>query len=291
MTGKNETGALIRMTLSMLIFGTIGVFRRYLPLSSALLACARGLAGALFLMVFVLLSGRKPEPGAPAPERLRFILCGCMIGLNWVFLFEAYRYTTVGIATLCYYMQPTIVMLLSQFLFREKLTVRKLFCAFAAAAGMILISGAAGGGGDLRGILYGLAAACLYAGVVITNKKAPPADAYEKTILQLLFAGLILLPYVLVKEDIASVHMNAGEYALLAVVCLVHTGIAYMLYFNSMPGLKAQTIAVLGYVDPVFALLLSALFLREAVTPLTAFGALLIIGAAIYSETERKENV
>lgn len=195
MQKENSLSSFVKMTSAMFIFGTIGIFRRFIPLSSALLAGIRGIAGALFLLCIVILSGRKFIPKISFRKKCAFVFTGCLIGLNWMFLFEAYRYTTIGIATLCYYMQPTIVLLLSPFIFHEKLSVKKLICALIAAAGMVLVSSGDIQGGNFRGILYGLSAACLYSGVVIFNKKAPEADAYERTILQLFSAGMICEKY------------------------------------------------------------------------------------------------
>lgn len=274
----------MKMAGAMLIFGTIGIFRRYIPLSSTLLASVRGIVGALFLLCIVLLRKRDNSVQTDFKGKLSFVFSGCLIGLNWMFLFEAYRYTTVGIATLCYYMQPTIVLLLSPLIFHEKLTLRKLICAVIAAAGMFLVSSGDIQGGNFKGVLYGLSAAALYSGVVIFNKKAPAADAYEKTILQLAAAGLVLLPYILFTEGFSFTAMDPISFILLMTVCLVHTGIAYMLYFSSMPGLKAQTIAVMGYIDPVSALFLSALILHESLTPLSLIGAVMIISAALCAE-------
>ena len=179
----NRPGALLMLASSMLIFGTIGLFRRYIPLSSGLLAFSRGILGALFLGLFLMIR-RLPEQRlkkrkdswnrASAPVFFLLILSGALIGVNWILLFEAYNYTTVATATLCYYMQPTIVILLSPLFFHERLTAKKLVCAFLAVLGMFLVSGAAGEGipqGDaFRGILCGLGAAVLYAAVVIMNK-------------------------------------------------------------------------------------------------------------------------
>ena len=169
---ENERQAVVKMGMAMLIFGTIGICRRYIPFSSALLACVRGLAGAFFLLLIVCLRGVKAGEKTSFRTKLSFAFSGCLIGLNWMFLFEAYRYTSVGIATLCYYMQPVIVILLYPFLFHEHLTRSRLLCVLTAAAGMALITGVEPRG-SLIGILYGLAAACLYAGVVICKNKRP----------------------------------------------------------------------------------------------------------------------
>lgn len=273
---------------SMLIFGTIGIFRRYIPLPSAFLAFSRGILGGLFILAFLKLKGRKPEGKLSAQTVLWLAVSGAVIGVNWILLFEAYNYTTVAVATLCYYMQPTIVVLLSPVIFKEKLTLRKGACAAVAVAGMVLVSGVIGGGGlqagDPRGILFGLGAAVCYAVVVIMNKKITGVEAFQKTKIQLLSAGIVMIPYLLLTGGFSVGGITAPTVILLLTVGLVHTGIAYVLYFGSFDGLKAQSAAILSYIDPVAALLFSALFLREPLSLPGIAGAIMIIGSAVISE-------
>ena len=291
MNQTNDRRSLGMFIASMLIFGTIGIFRRSIPLPSAFLAFSRGILGGLFLLAFLRLrkkdGARRLAPGLLLP----LAGTGAMIGFNWMLLFEAYNHTTVAVATLCYYMQPTIVILLSPLVFRERLTGRKAVCALISIAGMVLISGVTDGGGgsrDMTGILLGLGAAALYAGVVIMNKKIKGADAYQRTTVQLLAAGSVMIPYLLLTDGFSGVVFTPATLLLLLAVGLIHTGAAYALYFGSMEGLAIQSIAVLSYIDPVSALLFSALLLREPLSLMNIIGAVLIIGSAMISETERK---
>ena len=289
MTEKRNDPRSAGMFISaMLIFGTVGVLRRYIPLPSAFLAFARGILGGLFLMAYAALRRKGARPRSARRDVLRFALTGAMIGINWILLFEAYNYTTVAVATLCYYMEPTVVMLLSPLIFRERLTPVKAVCAAVAIAGMVLVSGVVGGsgtqGGDLPGVLLGLGAALFYSCVVILNKKFSGTDAYQRTTVQLLSAGLVMLPYLLLKDGFAGSEFTAASVLLLAVMGIVHTGIAYAMYFGSMDGLSVQTIAVFSYIDPVSALLFSALLLREPLSILNIIGAVMIIGSAMISE-------
>ena len=273
---------------SMLIFGTIGIFRRYIPLPSAFLAFSRGILGGLFLLAFLKLKGRKSEGKLPARTVLGLAVSGAVMGVNWILLFEAFNYTTVAVATLCYYMQPTIVVLLSPVIFRERLTLRKGACAAVAVIGMVLVSGVIGGGGssagDPRGILFGLGAAVCYAVVVIMNKKIVGVEAFQKTKIQLLSAGIVMIPYLLLTGGFGVGGVSALTVILLLTVGIVHTGIAYVLYFGSFDGLKAQSAAILSYIDPVAALFFSALFLREPLSIPGIAGAVMIIGSAVVSE-------
>ncbi len=286
--------AYLQFISSMMIFGTIGIFRKYIPLSSGLLAFARGLTGGIFLLIFSLAKGKGGRERIDRRNLILLAITGVAIGMNWIFLFESYRYTTVTVATMCYYMQPTILILLSPVVFREKLTPRKLACAAAAIVGMVFVSGMLEGGGigskDIAGIACGLLAAALYATVVILNKKISAGDAYQRTTVQLLSAAIVLLPYLLVTEDFGAVSLNFKAVVMVLIVGMLHTGIAYAMYFGSMKALKAQSIAVLGYIDPVFALLLSAILLHEKLSLLGILGAVLVIGSAVISELSGEKN-
>ncbi len=164
------------MTGSMLIFGTIGIFRRYIPLSSASLACVRGLLGGIFLLLCLLFSGKKAGFGFSGKQIAVLCITGVALGLNWMLLFEAFNYTSIAVATLCYYMEPTIVILLSPLLFRESLTGRKLVCVLISVAGIALVSGIADISGiamtDLKGIAFGLGGAALGSEIGPTEQQA-----------------------------------------------------------------------------------------------------------------------
>lgn len=287
---KNDTRSLLIFIGSMLIFGTVGIFRRYIPLPSALLSCCRGAIGALFLLLLAAFRPRRQRGKLGVKKAAALALVGGLIGINWLLLFEAYNYTTVATATLCYYMQPTIVVLLSPLVFREKLTAKKVICVLLSLVGMVFVSGAAEGGipslSELRGVLCGLGAAMLYAAVVIANKKLSGIDTYQKTTIQLFAAAVIMVPYLLAAEDLSAVRFEPRSVIMLLIVGLVHTGITYALYFASMEHLRSQSIALISYLDPIAALLLSALLLHETLTVWGIVGAVLILGAAFVSEWE-----
>jgi len=291
MEQRNDKKSLAMLISSMLIFGSLGLVRRGIPQSSAFLAFSRGVLGALFITAFVRLRGGKIRHGLERKAFWIFVVSGAIMGINWLLLFEAMNYTTVAVATLCYYMEPTIVLLLSPILFKEKLGLKKLLCAAAALLGMVLVSGVLGGApagsGNTKGVLLGLAAACCYSTVVILNKKSPGADAYEKSVIQLASAGSVMVPYLLFTGNIGSSQFTPGVVIMILVAGLLHTGVAYVLYFGCMDGLRAQTVAVLSYIDPVVALFVSMFLLGEAISLTGLAGAVLIIGAAVLSETGR----
>ena len=287
---RNDRKSVLMILSAMLIWGTIGLFRRFIPLSSAFLAFYRGILGGIFLLIVMRIKREKTAERLPLRTVVRLTLTGAAIGINWILLFEAYNYTTVAVATLCYYMQPTIVILLSPVIFREKLTPKRALCAVFAIIGMFFVSGVIGGGAaqasNLKGIFLGLGAAVLYSIVVITNKSTAGIDAYRKTTIQLLSAGSVMIPYLLLTGGFSSMSFSARTVILLLIVGIVHTGIAYVLYFRSMDGLKAQSIAIFSYIDPVAAMLVSAVFLNEPLSIYHIIGAILIIGSAVISEIQ-----
>lgn len=281
----------LMLIASMIIFGTIGIFRRWIPLASSVLALSRGLIGAVFLLAVIALRGKKPELSAIRKNLWKLLISGAFIGFNWILLFEAYRFTSVATATLCYYLAPMFVLLASPFVLKEKLSGRKLLCLLAALGGMVLVSGVLQAGfrlSELKGVLFGLGAAALYASVVLLNQKLTDISAYDKTAVQLGAAALVILPYTLLTESLAPGDFTWPVIGLLLLVGIVHTGLAYTLYFGSMEALPAHSIAIFSYIDPIVAVLLSALLLKEPMTPAGWLGALLILGAAFVSELPEK---
>ena len=285
----NNNKEKMMMIGAMTIFGTIGIFRKYIPLPSSLLALARGIIGTAFLLLLVLVIKRDKLSTEAIKRNLGFlVVSGAFIGFNWILLFEAYQYTTVATATLCYYMAPVIVVLVSPFLFKERLTPLKALCVAVALAGMVFVSGIPqsgfGGISELKGILLGLGAATLYAIVVILNQYIKDISAYDKTLMQLGTAAIAILPYTLLTENFADITFTPVAVCMLFFVGIVHTGIAYTLYFGSMSGLKTQTIALFSYIDPVVAIILSAVILQENIGLWGVIGAVMVLGSTMVSE-------
>ena len=291
MGNDNKKTTYAQFIMAMVIVGTIGIFRRNIALSSAALAFSRGILGSLSLGAFVKVRGQKIFHGMERKKLFLLILNGAIIGVNWIFLFEAYRFTTVAVATLCYYLQPTLLILVSPIFFKEKLTGKKLFYALIAFLGMVLVSGVLGGAdtGSLKGVAFGIAAAVLYTMAVVINKITLGVDPYEKTIIQLASAGIVLIPYILMTEDISAVQLDTITIILVLIVGIIHTGLVYFFYFGSMEHMSAQAVAVFSYIDPVVAVIASWAFLGEPLTVPVIIGAVLIIGSAFLSERTNNE--
>ncbi len=275
------------MIVSMAAFGTLGVFVRYIPLSSGELALCRAIIACLFLGSVLLVTGQKIPFCTLGKDLPLLLFSGAAMGFNWILLFEAYKYTTVSVATLSYYFAPVIVTVACPILFREKMTARQWLCFAGSTCGIVLITGTgdlSAGSSHLTGILFGLGAACLYATVVLLNKFIRGVDGLHRTFLQFFAAAAVLLPYVLCTGGIHLGGLDARGGICLAVVGLLHTGIIYCLYFTSMKELTGQQTAILSYIDPLVAVIMSVCVLGEKLSFAQAAGGLLILGFTLYNE-------
>ena len=276
---------------SMVIFGTIGLFVRGISLPAAEIALYRSLLAIALVGVFMLL--RKKDKTAPKQSILRVLpllfLSGAALGFNWILLFEAYRYTTISSATLAYYFAPVLVTLLSCILFKEKLGVKQWLCFVASTLGVLLITGI-GEGSSTVGVLLGLGAACLYATVVLINKYIGEIDGILRTLLQFCAAAVVMLPYVALSGGFHLHELQIDGISLLLCVGLIHTGLAYCLYFSSLKDMKGQEVAVMSYIDPLVAVVASVAILREPISLFEIIGGLLILGAALINEINFKKK-
>lgn len=272
--------ATVNFLSSMVIFGTIGLFVDAIPLNSGVIALFRGIMGLVFLLLVMALTKQKLRLDVIKKELLLLCISGGAMGLNWVLLFEAYRYTTVATATVCYYLAPAFLMLASPLL-GEKLTVKKLLCLFTCLVGMVLVTGI--DGGSVTGVAFGIGAAILYASVMFINRKIKSVSDYERTVTQMAMSIPVVAAYVLLRGGVDFSAMNATGWLLMAVVGVVHTGFAYFLYFGAVGKLPATTVAVCSYLDPVVAVLLSAVLIAPIGIPAIC-GAVLILGSTLFGQ-------
>jgi drug/metabolite transporter (DMT)-like permease len=185
------------MVTAMAVFGTVALFVRNIPVSSSEIALYRAVMAALLLGAFLLLTGQKIDFRAIRKELPLLLISGMAMGINWILLFEAYRYTTVSVATLSYYFAPVIVTVACPILFKEKMGVKQWLCFGMSTLGIVLITGVgdlSAGNTHLIGILFGFGAAVLYAAVVLLNKFIKGVAGIQRTFLQFVAAILILLP-------------------------------------------------------------------------------------------------
>ena len=275
----------MKLVIAMLIVGSIGIFVHFIAMPSAVVAAARAFIGTLFLLLTIISKRTAIQWKFVKQNAIYLIISGAAIGFNWIFLFEAYQYTTVAVATLCYYMAPAFVILLAPIVLKEKLTPLNILCTFFALLGAVLISGVLGdSGANLTGVFYGLLAAVLYASIMILNKKMKGLSGLELTFFQLTVATFVMLPYVLMTEDLVNLLWTPQSMSLLLIVGIIHTGLVYQLFFSAMNQLPAQTSSLLSYIDPITAIFLSAWLLQEKLSPIQVMGTVLILGSALVNE-------
>ena len=277
----------VQLAITMALFGTIGTFTRFIDMPSGIMCCVRALIASALILAYLYLAGRKPDMKALKSEIGTLAAAGIMLGLDWFFIFEGFRRTTVAVASVCFYTEPVFLMVAAAVFFREKLTRVKIICVFTALAGTALISGLFGGQSGavgLSGVICSLIAAVFYAGNVLLNRRLRAVKPVDATAAQLVIGGLVILPYSLLTLRSAEMSFTPLSIALLLILAVVHTGLGYIMYYDSAAALSAGTIAVLSYVDPLVSVLLSVLFLREPMTAAVFAGIVLIFGAAFMSE-------
>lgn len=287
---KKAINPRLMLITSMAIFGTLGPFVRNISVSSGELALYRAILAALLIAVFLIVTKQK-IPFATIKKEVPLLLAsGVAMGINWILLFEAYKHTTVSVATLSYYFAPVIVTIVCPILFKERLTGKQIFCFVMSTLGLVLITGigAVGGGSDFVGILFGLGAAMFYATVVLLNKFIKNVDGIHRTFLQFLAAIIVLIPYVCVTSGVTLGMLDGIGWVNLLIVGLIHTGVTYCMYFSSLRELPGQKVAILSYIDPLVAVLVSVVILGEVMSVWQVIGGILILGFTFWNEISPK---
>lgn len=295
MTNQTNSGKSMGMLLgAVTIFSTVGAVGKLISIPAAFLTLFRGIIGSLFLMLLVALSGKKFAFGIVKKNFWKLVASGIGMAMNWLLYFESLNYTSVAVAIVCNYMAPIIVVLASPFVFGEKLTKKKMICVVTALIGIVFVSGLIGsdlsGSSNFIGVIIALISAFFYAEMIIMNKVVSDVPAYDKTIVQMITVAVIVGPYAFMTQDISAVAFSPATVALIVYIGIVNTGIAYALYFGSMAGLKAQTVAIISYIDPILAVFISAVIMHEPMTLMTLIGAALVIGSTLISELPEKRK-
>lgn len=287
---KGRINAKIMLSISMAIFGTLGIFTRNIAISSGELALYRAILAAALIFVYLIFTKQKIDFRLIKKELLLLLLSGIAMGINWILLFEAYKYTTISAATLSYYFAPVIVTVVCPILFKEKLSGKQIICFLMSTLGLVLITGIGDlrNGNDFIGILFGLGAALFYAAVILLNKFIKNVEGIHRTFLQFLSAIVILIPYVIITSGVTLGNLNLTGWVNLLIVGFIHTGVTYCMYFSSLKELPGQKAAILSYIDPLVAVLISVAILGETMTIWQVIGGILILGFTLWNEISPK---
>lgn len=283
--------ARLAMIVSASVFGTLGLFVRRIEVTSAELALYRAVLAAVFILLFFLIRRERPRLREIRGALWLLLLSGAAMGFDWMLLFEAYKYTTISLATLSYYVAPVIVTALCPLLFHERMTRAQAICFLMSTLGVALIIGSGGvqgGGSDLRGIVCAVGAAVFYAAVILLNKYIRGVTGLERTFVQLLAAVVVLAPYVGLTSGFHPEVLSATGWVNLLIVGFVHTGLTYCLYFAAIRTLPGQESSLLSYLDPIVSVLISVLLLGEPLAPIQIAGMVLFLGFAVANEFTHK---
>ncbi len=269
---------------ALLLFGSNGIIASNISLTSYEIVFMRTGIGSVLLVCLFAFTQRKIEFIKNKKDMLCITLSGIAMGISWICLYEAYSQIGVSISSLLYYCGPVIVMILSPFLFKEKLTVSKILGFIIVLIGVFLVNGnIAGENIKIYGIICGSISAVMYSIMVIFNKCSKKIIGLENSMIQLIVSFLTVAVFTGIKSGYA-INVRGGDWIWILILGLLNTGIGCYFYFSSIGNLPVQTVAICGYLEPLSAVIFSVLILKEVMFPIQIIGAVFIIGGAIIGE-------
>ncbi len=280
------------LLITVIAFGTVGLLVRGIPLPSAEIALFRAVIALVVLGLYLLISGKHRLLIEHKKQLWKFLLSGAVMAFNWILLFEAYKHTSIALATLAYYLAPTLMIVFGMVLLKESLTRKQVFCFALSTLGLVLMLGVSfGNSSDVKGVLLGLASAVLYATVITINRLSGQIDGLVRATLQFVGASIVMVPTILLGEGFHVQSLDVSGWVSLIILGVFHTGLCYALYFISIVRLKGQQVAILSYLDPLVAVLLSVLLLKESVTFWQLVGGIVMLAAAFFNEINPKPRI
>ncbi|MEK3976989.1 DMT family transporter [Psychrobacillus sp. FSL K6-1267] len=276
--------AMLKMTLSMAIFGSIGFFTGKTGIPAIELVFVRCICATLFLGALWVITGQHKTEIWEKKEIVQILLCGIFLVLNWVFLFKAFEVTSITIAITIYNLAPIFVLLLGTLFLKERMTWNSLIAVLICFLGSMLIVGinTVQSISDFlgSGFVWALLSAFCYAMTMLLGKGVNQLSAYAMTFVQTSIGILILLPFL---NFTLFQGLTTTNWLYIIGTGLIHTGFVYYLFFDSLRKLTTGVISALVFIDPVVAILLDTLILDFRPTLLQSLGILLIFGGIIYT--------
>ncbi|HJJ29338.1 MAG TPA: DMT family transporter [Methanocorpusculum sp.] len=284
--------AALLLTLSVLITGANGILANSTGETSAQIVFLRTLIASLFMLALFLVTRHKFTFYKNPRDFALIAASGCSMGISWLFLYEAYLEIGVSLATLLYYIGPVIIMILAPVLFKEKHTPANLLGFGIVLAGVLLVNGIAVKNGVVPfGILCGTLSAVFYACMMAFSKKITVMKGIENPMFQFIFSFLIVALYVSFTGGYGfMLAISPHDWLMFAILGIVNTGIATTLYFVTVPRVKARSLAVISYFELLSAVIFSAIFLGEILTPLQIAGTACIVGGALFAELRHQKK-
>lgn len=278
------TRAYLKYLGSLLLFGSNGIVAACIAMPSSSIVFWRTLIGSALLITIFIGMRQKFTALSSMRDFACMMASGVSTGLSWIFLYEAYRLAGVAASSLIYYLGPILVMALSPVLFHEPLTARKLACFGVVLVGAVLLNGEAPwANGDIWGLVCAAASAVCHAFMVVFNKLASRVQGLQNPTMQLVVSFATVAVFIWLAPG-QTVQLPGADWPATLFLGLVNTGAGCYLYFSSIGALRAQTVVVLGYVEPLSAVVLAVLLLGESMSFLQISGAILVLGGALVAE-------
>lgn len=281
----------IKLVIIMIIWGSLGVFTKSIPLSALSLAFLRALIALPVL--FVIMKMKKTEK-VKWPLLKPYLISGVLLGFGWLTLFYGFKHTSISSAVMIYNMCPIYVMIAAPLVLKESISKIQIAVIFVSFLGLSLIVGQnlLEGYGSM-GLVLSAISGMIYATIVLINRSIEArVDNQTATFVQIFTAMLVLLPFVLMDGDIlkvVSLNAMAGTYTILLGV--LHTGVAYTMFFSLYTHMKSVEIVSYSYLEPLFGILFSVIFVGETLTFPQIIGGILILGSAYIGEMFKDRNL
>jgi len=283
---KKSLGSMIQLHISVLLFGLSGLFGKLLSQPAEIIVLGRVCLSSLFL--FCLCSARKQSLRVKdRPMTIKLCASGLLLAFHWFCFFRSIQISTVSVGLLTFALFPVIVSVCEPFLFSERLSKRDLFLAFSAFFGVLLLCGSASNSRELLpGLLWGFLSAVSYAALALINRSfSSRLKAAVIAFYQQLTAAAALMPALFLARPVFS-PKDIWLIAFLGVVC---TGVAHTLFISSLRQIKARTAGVVSLLEPVYGILLAALWLREQPAFPELLGGGVILFSAVLATITKKE--
>lgn len=278
--------AYVKYVAGLILFGLNGIVSSKILLSSMNIVLFRTFLGSILLLGIFWCTRDKLQVRAYPKQTLMLVLSGVSMGLSWIFLYEAYVRIGVGMSSITYYCGPVLVMFLAPVVFKKKITLVNKVCFGVVFIGILLVSlpdmtGTAAMDGF--GLVCGFASAVLHALMVIFTMKAPDITGVKNSMLQLMVSFFTVLVFALIKGGI-QFPTTTTEWFWLLFLGFVNTGLGCYLYFSEISKLPVTTVSILGYLEPLSAVVFAMLLLGETLSVFELIGGGMILAGAVVSE-------
>jgi len=280
------------------LFGTLGPLSRFgaeAGVGGVAFTAWRAALGVVFLAVLIV----ARRHGGSAIATLRglggrgglALAVACLMGLTLnVAMFTAFGRIPIALALMLFYTYPAGVAVVDVALGRERVTPSRLLALGLSSVGAALVlaggMGASGGGAvDLLGVVLGLSAAASQVVFVTISRhgyRSVPAPTATLVILVTSAAGASLLALMVGQADDLTVPFRSPDaWPVLLVAGIAAAGFSSLLFLTAIRSIGGTRTGILMLWEPVVGVILAGVLLGEALEPVQAIGAALVLAGAL----------